>query len=498
MCWFFDFDDYIVIIYIWVLMINKEILPFSSRRSPDYLLQNNKRWLKKWQEKFWTSEEGKLALYFLLSDDQDKPKREKWSTEYVIPYIKNLIVTVFNKENSPYKILDRFLMELAAKVKFLPQYGIIYHTLEGIKYQHNHDRKIHSIDVSLLLERIAFANNLSKKETILLILAGLLHDIATPVWGDVTMKIFKDLKEEDNFEMFMCHYPEIVDVIQKEFWISIQQLASCIKNEWLYGKLLDIADKVAYTLRDIRDLTTSKTAKDLEKVSPYFVDLQNIISQNPLLGETINDVGIEWDAVFFKNPDQLLSLLTARAYMHNIIYLNPEVHSREHIMWLSISFLLEQKFLTKEELIFGKKNDMVFSIDLLLQKYEKQEKIPYSARTYPDVDFFEKQSFSTPEERAVATKEFLINHPEYKNLIFYIKTPKFKSGSQFLVDINEKKQPLSAVLSWDPRLEILESLAKNTERYLLLYPTENFMQTKNNYPEFYNFLMKESQKSLEK
>lgn len=62
------------------------------------------------------------------------------------------------------------------------------------------------------------------------------------------------------------------------------------------------------------------------------LELKDLISKNELMGEVINDISVEDEQVYFKDPERLLTILSARAYMHNIVYLNPEVHAREHVM----------------------------------------------------------------------------------------------------------------------------------------------------------------------
>jgi hypothetical protein len=114
---------------------------------------------------------------------------------------------------------------------------------------------------------------------------------------------------------------------------------------------LDIADKTAYTLRDIDNLLYTKTAAPLSLRSPLFLELQTLVNNNPFLGEIINDIKIENELIYFKDIERLYTFLLARVYMHNIIYLNPEVHTREHIMGLIIAFLIEQNIITKEELL---------------------------------------------------------------------------------------------------------------------------------------------------
>lgn len=49
----------------------------------------------------------------------------------------------------------------------------------------------------------------------------------------------------------MAYYPEISKRIQEEFDVSLDELQSRIKNEGVIGKIIDIADRLAYTARDV-------------------------------------------------------------------------------------------------------------------------------------------------------------------------------------------------------------------------------------------------------
>ena len=158
------------------------------------------------------------------ADDQEEMR------EHHIPFIKESIIKVFNLPDSPYAILEHFSF-LEKKLARLPQYGIMFHKLNDASYYHNHTRAVHSIDVALVGEKISRNNKLDKKFIDTMILLGLLHDIATPAWGDTTMKIFRDLSEELNFQKFLGYYPEVGEFISDVFHITIDELAPFVKNE---------------------------------------------------------------------------------------------------------------------------------------------------------------------------------------------------------------------------------------------------------------------------
>jgi hypothetical protein len=117
---------------------------------------------------------------------------------------------------------------------------------------------MHSLDVALYLEKIGYNNHVPKEMLTLLILSGQLHDIATPLGGDITKHALFGLDEEENFTEYLSHYPEVITFISENYHISIDELQKCIQNEGVAGKLLDIADRIAYTFRDIDALAPSQ------------------------------------------------------------------------------------------------------------------------------------------------------------------------------------------------------------------------------------------------
>lgn len=65
------------------------------------------------------------------------------------------------------------------------------------------------------------------------------------------MKAFPELKEESGFTSFMNHYPHIVRYIKNKYSTDIAELQQYIENKDIIGSILDIADRLAYTARDV-------------------------------------------------------------------------------------------------------------------------------------------------------------------------------------------------------------------------------------------------------
>lgn len=84
-------------------------------------------------------------------------ENEETEMEYMIPFFQQNLISVLNEKDNPYLIFEKFPL-LEKKLDSLPQYGILSHNLNGAEYYHSHTRKIHSLDVAFLLERIAHNN----------------------------------------------------------------------------------------------------------------------------------------------------------------------------------------------------------------------------------------------------------------------------------------------------------------------------------------------------
>ena len=139
----------------------------------------------------------------------------------------------------------------------------------------------------------------------------------------------------------MAHYPEIIKEIKSTFNVSMEELQSRIKNEGLIGKILDIADRLAYTARDVssvhksmvfgkqQDTMREKTIEEITKKDPYLFDI-------------IMEISVKDNQIIFENPERLKNILFLRANMHNLIYLNPYLWTREEYFGLILQYLVQE------------------------------------------------------------------------------------------------------------------------------------------------------------
>ncbi|MDR2190722.1 MAG: hypothetical protein LBP53_06155 [Candidatus Peribacteria bacterium] len=279
----------------------------------------------------------------------------------------------------------------------------------------------------------------------------------------------------------------------------MEELNKGIQNNGIYGRVLDIVDRIAYTIRDVDDLIVSDypIPKSIAENVDY-QQLTTLLDKNPYFGDIVNDIVIRKEQIYFKNPEHLLTFLTIRALMHNFIYLRPELWSQEYIIGLCMDYLIQQGKINKQQLLLGttgKNNEETLQLEELLMESYDNNLIPYNILT-PANELFHTQQFATAEERETFKAQFLQEHSNYQNLIFYVDIPAFKSGSHYLVEKEGKICPLKEAYAGNEDLTNLEALSQRTKTFLFLYPNEQALAKQEEYADFYHFLQKESKKSV--
>jgi HD superfamily phosphohydrolase len=186
-----------------------------------------------------------------------------------------------------------------------------------------HSRLDHSLTVALITEEILRQNGFSQDQINRGIVASLLHDIATPAYGDATKQVdIKNLHEED-------HWWNVLDNNAKNFikqFGTKEEIHEIIKNRGILGKVLDISDRITYTMKDMSAVQIAPVPDD-----PYLADLNKIIVNNRKIGNIYKDVGIDQKKkeVFFNDSNNLNVFLTLRAHLHQNLYLYPTNQARD-------------------------------------------------------------------------------------------------------------------------------------------------------------------------
>lgn len=195
-----------------------------------------------------------------------------------------------------------------------------------------HNRLGHTLSVALVGDEILKRNGFPQEERNKIILASTLHDIATPAHGDATKKLDPEMLSEEDFVW------EALDKAGREllekYGVSREEVDNTIKNKGLYGKVLDIADRITYVMQDLFALAGYTLWK--RNQTPYIKDLSSILGRYRFrkIGNIYKDVKInrETQEVFFADPRRLEAFLLLRALLHKNLYMHPVGIGRDYLV----------------------------------------------------------------------------------------------------------------------------------------------------------------------
>lgn len=198
-----------------------------------------------------------------------------------------------------------------------------------------HTRLDHVLTVALITEEILKRNGFPQDQINLGIITSLLHDIATPAYGDAVKQIDPQNLHEENY------WWEVLDKKGKDFVSQFgtrDTLDGIIKNQGLLGQILDISDRITYTMKDLAGVQRTPS---LVGPDPHPRDLDYLIALYPKIGNIYQDVGVDQkkQTVFFNNPDNLAAFLYLRAHLHQNLYLHPTNQARDLFIAKAVSQL---------------------------------------------------------------------------------------------------------------------------------------------------------------
>ncbi len=234
-------------------------------------------------------------------------------------------------EDSVYSDVFRgFELGRLAGVKALN--AVNFHTPGVTYFMSNHSRLDHSLVVGMVMEHILRRNKFSEGDVNTGIAAGLLHDIATPAWGDAVMAIdIKNLHEEAAWREFLT--PAGEDVLRKH-GVTPGNLDDAIRNQGLLGTILDISDRITYVCKDLFSIYTGMYVQTHEGRDYLMQFDSSHISQftSHPIGDIYKDVFVEDGHACFASPARLERFLRARVFLHQNYYLHPSSQARDLIM----------------------------------------------------------------------------------------------------------------------------------------------------------------------
>lgn len=323
-----------------------------------------------------------------------------------------------------------------------------------------HSRLDHTLVVALITEEILKQNGFPEDQINLGIVASLLHDIATPAYGDATKQVdMKNLHEED-------HWWKVLDKNSKDFILQFgtrQELDKIIKNQGILGKVLDISDRITYTMKDLFALQAEPTRPGQES-NPYLANLNSIIANHPKIGNIYKTVEVdrEKQEVYFNNPDILGAFLKLRAHLHQKLYLHPVSQAKDLFVGKAIAQIYspsQGSLLSPDKLRKMTDNDLMN----ILADHHKEEAVCLHSKLVNWYAEFEK--FNSLDEAMVREKE--LKQKENLAVIGIKECEGFNPGTSYKVA--SKNGPIE-YREYDPsRAREIEKITESTKGIFLFW-----------------------------
>ena len=196
-------------------------------------------------------------------------------------------------------------------------------------HEFSQTRFLHTLLVSLIVERILRKNGIDQKEINAAVAAAVLHDIATPAGGDPVKSVDPANLDEESFWW---------EVLEEKGWNYLDSIGAdrndidkIIKNKGYRGEVLDIADRIHYVVNDLFNLIGNPNLRvhfpgeiPYSQIDKAYGELEREVLKDPLIGEIYKDVMIDlYDQVYFTDPERLGRFLKIRALLFKHLYANP-------------------------------------------------------------------------------------------------------------------------------------------------------------------------------
>jgi len=192
-----------------------------------------------------------------------------------------------------------------------------------------HNRLDHSLTIARIGEEILTRNRFSERDINVGIIAFLMHDIRDPAYGDATMKTDPArLSEEDSF---LSTVTDKERILFEKYGTTPGEISDIIKNEGVLGKVLDVVDRLVYTVKDLHEIVGSDYKKGSgDKLDP---ELREILKKYPDFGNLVKHIGVDQktEEIYFSHPEMLETFLRVRAYLHKNLYYHPFSQGRDFL-----------------------------------------------------------------------------------------------------------------------------------------------------------------------
>lgn len=277
--------------------------------------------------------------------------------------------------------------------------------------EYTHTRLDHTLVVALTVEEILRRYQIPQEQVTIGVIAALLHDVATPAHGDATKAVDMENLHEEKF------WWDVLDQEGKDFikqnGTDRDTLDKIIKNEGVLGQVLDIADRITYTMKDLNAVMGQRPAEEFN-IDPYLLTLRYILSHNLEIGNIYKDVAIDQrkQEVFFTNPKNLGTFLMLRAHLFQSLYMHPTSQGRDFLVSKLIKTLYSKNRdsdITPEKLRNMTDMDLrkILADHYKVYFYSELDVLPRLINWYPEYEKFDTQEKAETREKQLKIKKDL-------------------------------------------------------------------------------------------
>jgi len=302
-------------------------------------------------------------------------------------------------------------------------------------FKFEHSRLLHSFDVMVCAMLLAWNNrewfekHPGYRDTLLV--AALTHDVLTPAGGDTVKAIDPPMFDEDLL------YPNVferasVRAVCNSYGIDTRLLTQTVQGEEVLGCLLDIADKLAYTARDLYEFAGIGIGDSgWDERAPLRHEIEKCVGHTLGICSLWHEISVNNQGVVCSSPERLGAFLRARALMFRNLYTHPEARYHESlVMRTLVSFLYETGRLTRDALLSMDDIDLSFKIIELIGHDNRLTRGAYR----PTYSAYESQAAAERRERELIAlgKRFVQTEDVSSS---------FNSGTHFLVAAQHGTRP---------------------------------------------------------
>jgi len=318
------------------------------------------------------------------------------------------------------------------------------YTIVYLAPQFHHTRGLHCLLAAIIMEVVLARHGFSEEARADKVLIAGFHDIAIPAGGDSVKRVDpKELDEEDNFSWVIKHYG-LAKQWSEEFGFKLGFAQKMVKNQGVFGRLLDVIDKICYTALDCYHVGFQRPGQ-----------IRNFCLAHPLVMDVWQDIRFTADQTEFAflDSERLFRFLLLRAYEFQEFLYNPYSRALDLLLKNLVQPLYDKGIITKEELLTH--NDQW--LDAVLDQH-----YPGTLQHFIEPEKLSCKKFATVQEQEAFCVEIgdKLSHAEYIN--------GFNVGLDWLVFGQKGITPLRQTISQDKR-EQLEGISESTKGYYVYH-----------------------------